>query len=96
MLSDFVSSHYLGFFNLKFCHCEIFQILDNIDGTREKNECYIRLILTWQHVLLQTQQWKHRNSVRNMFQVNNKDTLNVLNANFKQISYIVLVFPLYT
>ena len=51
------------------------------------------------HLLVQSQQLKHQNNVWNLFKVNNKDNNrhwrpSVVNANFEQISLIVLVFLL--
>ena len=61
------------------------------------------LKLLSQHLIVQSQQWKHKNRVWNIWKVNNKYTrmtsccsFGVFIVNFEQISHIVLIFPLLT
>ena len=53
------------------------------------------MIFLNQHLLVQSQQWKHRNDMQNLLKVNCKDP-GVLTANFEQILDVVLVFLLLT
>ena len=65
---------------------------------------FLSWFLSSQHVLVQSQQWKHQNNKWNLFKVNNKDTrttndvfdiilVSFFIVNCEQILHIFLVFP---
>ena len=54
------------------------------------------LVLTSKHLILQSQQERHKKKVWNMFEVNNKDarTIEAFIVNFEHFSCFFQVFPL--